>query len=180
MYTDPITGFQVFTEAGLTARGRCCGSGCRHCPYQHERIPYSQRPVRIQRPALLSGTWEPGGMGTALVFRDGPDSRAALASLQCEVLLACPFDAFNRTVPAGLKVASVTEAALAFALPLLGVPIPAGRSFEEVMTEACVTFHIDTVVRGDLTTAEARALGESRVALVNGLTARTRDGNCSG
>ncbi len=119
-------------------------------------------------------------MGTALVFRDGPDSRAALASLQCEVLLACPFDAFNRTVPAGLKVASVTEAALAFALPLLGVPIPAGRSFEEVMTEACATFHIDTVVRGDLTTAEARALGESRVALVNGLTARTRDGNCSG
>jgi hypothetical protein len=32
-YVDPSTGFFVFTELGLLARGRCCGSGCRHCPY---------------------------------------------------------------------------------------------------------------------------------------------------
>ena len=38
-YTDPDTGYFVFTEAFLTARGTCCDSGCRHCPYneQHER-----------------------------------------------------------------------------------------------------------------------------------------------
>jgi hypothetical protein len=32
-YLDPDTGFFVFTAAALAARGECCGSGCRHCPY---------------------------------------------------------------------------------------------------------------------------------------------------
>ena len=26
-------GYWVFTAAYLRARGYCCGSGCRHCPY---------------------------------------------------------------------------------------------------------------------------------------------------
>jgi Family of unknown function (DUF5522) len=33
-YLDPATGFFVFTAAELAARGECCGSGCRHCPYE--------------------------------------------------------------------------------------------------------------------------------------------------
>lgn len=32
-YVDPRTGYQVFTSAFLAARGNCCDSGCRHCPY---------------------------------------------------------------------------------------------------------------------------------------------------
>lgn len=32
-YTDPVLGVEVFTAAFLAARGRCCGSGCRHCPF---------------------------------------------------------------------------------------------------------------------------------------------------
>ena len=32
-YVDPQTGYQVFTAAYLLARGTCCHSGCRHCPY---------------------------------------------------------------------------------------------------------------------------------------------------
>lgn len=27
--------YLVFTEAYHLARGICCGSGCRHCPYDH-------------------------------------------------------------------------------------------------------------------------------------------------
>lgn len=27
-------GYLVFTEAYHLKRGHCCGSGCRHCPYQ--------------------------------------------------------------------------------------------------------------------------------------------------
>ena len=33
-YVDPDTGLFVFTAAYLTARGTCCDSGCRHCPYR--------------------------------------------------------------------------------------------------------------------------------------------------
>ncbi len=32
-YTDPQTGLFVFTAAYLAARGTCCDTGCRHCPY---------------------------------------------------------------------------------------------------------------------------------------------------
>ena len=32
-YLDPASGAFVFTAAALAARGECCGSGCRHCPY---------------------------------------------------------------------------------------------------------------------------------------------------
>ncbi len=33
-YSDPRTGLFVFTAAYLTARGTCCDSNCRHCPYR--------------------------------------------------------------------------------------------------------------------------------------------------
>jgi hypothetical protein len=32
-YLDPASGQFVFTAASLAAAGRCCLSGCRHCPY---------------------------------------------------------------------------------------------------------------------------------------------------
>lgn len=32
-YLDPLSGLFVMTATALLARGDCCGSGCRHCPY---------------------------------------------------------------------------------------------------------------------------------------------------
>lgn len=32
-YIDPRTGYLVFTRRKHEARGYCCKSGCRHCPY---------------------------------------------------------------------------------------------------------------------------------------------------
>ncbi|CAN5862863.1 hypothetical protein BH24ACT3_BH24ACT3_04750 [soil metagenome] len=32
-YLDPVNGLFVFTAAYLLARGACCDTGCRHCPY---------------------------------------------------------------------------------------------------------------------------------------------------
>lgn len=32
-YQDPRTGLVVLTAAYHLARGQCCESGCRHCPY---------------------------------------------------------------------------------------------------------------------------------------------------
>jgi hypothetical protein len=32
-YTDPTTGYRVFTAAHLADVGTCCDNGCRHCPY---------------------------------------------------------------------------------------------------------------------------------------------------
>ncbi|HEY6964425.1 MAG TPA: DUF5522 domain-containing protein [Erythrobacter sp.] len=41
-YRDPATGYTVFTRLAHLARGKCCGSGCRHCPYDHEAVPRSR------------------------------------------------------------------------------------------------------------------------------------------
>jgi Family of unknown function (DUF5522) len=43
-YTDPDTGFQVFTGETLAARGHCCGNGCRHCPYDPDEQRRAGRP----------------------------------------------------------------------------------------------------------------------------------------
>ncbi|MFM7035995.1 MAG: DUF5522 domain-containing protein [Planctomycetia bacterium] len=32
-------GFLVYTAAYHLKRGFCCGSGCRHCPYEPRHIP---------------------------------------------------------------------------------------------------------------------------------------------
>jgi hypothetical protein len=30
--------FMVFTQAYHSARGRCCGNACRHCPFDHANV----------------------------------------------------------------------------------------------------------------------------------------------
>jgi Family of unknown function (DUF5522) len=37
VYSDPKSGFSVFTASFLADRGYCCESGCRHCPYSPSR-----------------------------------------------------------------------------------------------------------------------------------------------
>lgn len=32
-------GLLVMTEAYHLKRGYCCGSKCRHCPYEHKNVP---------------------------------------------------------------------------------------------------------------------------------------------
>ena len=32
-YIDPVSGLWVMTAGYLAARGTCCDTGCRHCPY---------------------------------------------------------------------------------------------------------------------------------------------------
>lgn len=43
-YRDPATGYTVMTAATLAGRGRCCGNGCRHCPYPPEEQRRAGRP----------------------------------------------------------------------------------------------------------------------------------------
>ncbi|MEZ4222145.1 MAG: DUF5522 domain-containing protein [Polyangiaceae bacterium] len=38
-YVDPLSGLLVFTEHYHRRRGKCCGSACRHCPFDHENVP---------------------------------------------------------------------------------------------------------------------------------------------
>ncbi|GMS84891.1 hypothetical protein PENTCL1PPCAC_7066, partial [Pristionchus entomophagus] len=33
-YKDPVTGYVVLNTSQLLVNGKCCGNGCRHCPYE--------------------------------------------------------------------------------------------------------------------------------------------------
>jgi hypothetical protein len=35
--------YMVFTATWHLKRGYCCGSACRHCPYDHENVPQRTR-----------------------------------------------------------------------------------------------------------------------------------------
>ena len=37
-YIDPLTSYRVMTRKVHLQRGYCCGSKCRHCPYNHENV----------------------------------------------------------------------------------------------------------------------------------------------
>jgi hypothetical protein len=36
-------GLFVFTESYHLQRGYCCGNGCKHCPYDYEKVPEPKR-----------------------------------------------------------------------------------------------------------------------------------------
>jgi len=42
-YVDPDSGYTVLTAGYLRRRGHCCGSGCRHCPYDYEAVSEPRR-----------------------------------------------------------------------------------------------------------------------------------------
>ncbi|WP_308463769.1 DUF5522 domain-containing protein [Chitinophaga nivalis] len=48
-------GLMVLTEKFHLDRGYCCGNGCKHCPFNYEKVP------EPKRSALLAGRKEREG-----------------------------------------------------------------------------------------------------------------------
>ena len=48
-------GFVVLTSGYHLKRGRCCGSGCLHCPYDYKLVPEPRRTelLTIRPPVIL-------------------------------------------------------------------------------------------------------------------------------
>lgn len=150
-YLDPETGFVVFTRLGLLARGSCCGAGCRHCPYEHEKVPLDRRGRRIQQAAWLSAA-RPHDPAAAVVlfWSGGKDSFLAYRALERagagEIVLLTSFDAKSRII-AHQEIAIEEVIAQAGALgeapgasligappigaPLIGVPLHPGSDYLE-------------------------------------------------
>lgn len=58
-YTLP-DGRLVFTEQYHLKRGYCCGSGCRHCPYEYVNVPEPRKhQLHQKRDHEQSNTGEP-------------------------------------------------------------------------------------------------------------------------
>lgn len=42
-------GYMVFTEKFHLDRGYCCGNGCKHCPFDYEKVPEPKRAALLAR-----------------------------------------------------------------------------------------------------------------------------------
>ena len=155
-YIDPQTGFHVFTELGLRRRGTCCGSGCRHCPFQHESMPLPDRAARGQQPAWLTAARAPAEPVDVLFWSGGKDSFLTWRALRREGLrptvLLTTFDAGTRTVAhQEIQIDAVIRQAENLAQPLLGVPLHPGHAYADRIREACeLVPRIARFVFGDL------------------------------
>ena len=94
-YVDPRTGYSVFTALALGERDRCCGCGCRHCPYGHDLVPARKRNTLIQDPWMDTHR-DPEADCDVLSWSGGKDSFLALIALaqeaQRDVTLLTTFD----------------------------------------------------------------------------------------
>ncbi|WP_233522231.1 DUF5522 domain-containing protein [Chitinophaga silvatica] len=39
----------VFTEKFHLERGHCCGNGCKHCPFNYEKVPEPKRSALLKQ-----------------------------------------------------------------------------------------------------------------------------------
>ena len=160
---DPKTGYKVFTEATLKARGRCCGCGCRHCPYNNEKMAPEKRVQRSSQPSLLAGSFGAHAQcGVDLLFwSGGKDSYLAARALCRErggrhhLVLLTTFDASNRQVAhQEVAVSLVVQQVDVLGVPLVGVPLLSHIPYTEriaaaldFISSAC---RIERVCSGDL------------------------------
>jgi diphthamide synthase (EF-2-diphthine--ammonia ligase) len=168
-YVDPATGYQVFTEIAHKKRGKCCGSGCRHCPYNHVNV--KDKIGRIQQPALLYRA--PTGEGSlfacsddtkpvkVLFFSGGKDSFLTIRALARQqstfgLVLLTTFDAESRIIAhQEVSVEEVLKQAQHLEISLLGVPLHrgSGQTYVERIVQALKAleeWNVTTLVFGDL------------------------------
>lgn len=161
-YIDPSTGYQVFTEIAHRKRGKCCGSGCRHCPYSHVNVKDKDKLSRIQQPAMLcqpvdasngappllfacNGTSTPVKV---LFFSGGKDSFLTIRALVRQqasespgfgLVLLTTFDSQSRTIAhQEVAIEDIVRQAEHLQISLLGVPLhrSSGESYVARMTHA--------------------------------------------
>ncbi|CAJ1965003.1 unnamed protein product [Cylindrotheca closterium] len=137
MYTDPESGYSVFTELAHKERGFCCGSGCRHCPYSHENVKNKEK--RIQQPAIMYRqsesadlfSWKENAEVKVLFDSGGKDSfltiRALAKSYRKDkpfgLVLLTTFDATSRNIAhQNIPIDDVVRQAKHLDITLLGIP----------------------------------------------------------
>ena len=173
-YIDPATGYRVFTALALERAGRCCGCGCRHCPFGHERVTPSQR-QRLREDPWLSESPSVADRSSpcdVLSWSGGKDSFLALLRLRAEglreVVLLTTYDGKSGHVAhQDLPVDVVREQARTLGLDLVLVPLFAGTQYLDRLEMGLQLLtrrrHVARMVFGDLHLRHVRAWRESQV-----------------
>lgn len=174
-YVDPASGYRVFTEVAHKARGKCCGSGCRHCPYNHQNV--KDKAANIKQPAFLHKATDKGKPIKVLFFSGGKDSFLTIRALMREeqssdVILFTTFDASSRIVAnQDIPIKDIQRQAAHLDLSLVGVPLHRGSGIDYVarmrdgtkLIEKEYRRPIHSLVFGDLHLEHIRSWRERRM-----------------
>jgi ATP-binding cassette subfamily B (MDR/TAP) protein 1 len=174
-YVDPASGYRVFTAVAHKKRGKCCGSGCRHCPFNHENV--KDKAARIKQPAFLHRKADEGRPIKVLFFSGGKDSFLTIRALMreetsSEVVLFTTFDASSRVVAnQDIPIKDIQRQAAHLDLSLIGVPLHRGSGIDYVarmregteLIEKSYQRPIHSLVFGDLHLEHIRSWRERRL-----------------
>lgn len=123
------------TEVAHRNRGRCCGSGCRHCPFSHAGIPLAKRAKRIKQPAWLRQAKVTSKEVDCLFWSGGKDSFLTLRALRKDgraAVLVTTFDSDTRNIAhQEVGIETVVQQAEALDVGLVGIPLHPGVGYEE-------------------------------------------------
>lgn len=171
VYTDPETGYRVFTSYGLRQREDCCGCGCRHCPFGHRSVSPEYRKELQQNP------WLEDEPITATEFdvvswSGGKDSYLALRMMQKEnrrpLLLMTTFDGLSENVAhQEVLLSMIKEQARKLNLPLLLVPLYSNQPYmgriEEGLALLSQRHRVRRLIFGDLHLEHIRSWREKEL-----------------
>jgi len=179
-YTDPETGYSVFSELAHKKRGKCCGSGCRHCPYSHKNV--KNKAAKIQQPSILyqqeiKNTSQPSNFFSinnnkdikVLFFSGGKDSFLAIRALVRSyyqngpfgLILMTTFDAATRIIAhQEVGIDQVIKQASHLDITSVGIPLRKGsgetytdrirRGLEVIKSFIPPQSRVSSLVFGDL------------------------------
>ena len=149
-YIDPQSGLFVMTEAYLRSRGRCCGNGCRHCPFGRS-LPEEQSNDQNQ---LIF----PEGMNhlpdscVALFWSGGKDSYLAylkLVETEANIIL-CTTYANGMVGHQEIPVENIVAQAKHLQKPLLLIALKSTERYEHRVSNALDELNITRLAFGDL------------------------------
>ena len=193
-YTDPESGYQVFTELAHKKRGKCCGCGCKHCPFHHENV--KDKALKIMQPAFLfQGNGDCNITQSmniqnrevkVVFFSGGKDSFLAIRSVlksyknrkeKVFLILLTTFDATSRIIAhQDIHIDTIIKQATHLNIPLVGVPLI--RSSKEpyvsrikrsldLIVDKIDGKNITSLVFGDLYLEEIRNWREKELQVLN-------------
>ncbi|KAI2504767.1 Diphthamide synthase [Fragilaria crotonensis] len=174
-YKDPTSGYNVFTEIAHKARGKCCGSGCRHCPYNHENV--KDKAALIKEPSFLHQAVDMEHPIKVLFFSGGKDSFLAIRALvrqayPSEIVLLTTFDAISRVVAnQEIPIQLIERQAKHLDLSLVCIPMHRASGIDYIdrlragmsLIERTYGRSISSLVFGDLHLEHIRSWREQRV-----------------
>ena len=149
-YTDPQTGMFVMTEAYLRQRGKCCGNGCRHCPYGRS-CPHEKQ-HEVQELILPDENYVCTENAVVLFWSGGKDSYLALLKLQAnetDILLLTTY-ANGMVGHQEIPIATIKMQAAHLRLPLLLVPLQGNERYEITVSKALQSVESTRLAFGDL------------------------------